>query len=217
MVSGSMGLPLLFTGLLVAEVAAAIVPTSWKQIVNVGTAECLDTGCDGQGCESRIDQYACDNDGHNERFAYDNNRLLVGPGNNGPGGTSRPGWCVQGVKSTKNTDAIGQSSIQTRCDSSNDLQYFKYINSTLRSKDTTLCFTATSSGADSSKCAPAAVYISTEQGAAMDNQVATTDTAIPPSFPNTATNAPNTTCANTATNVTTDKAALASRLLNSAH
>ena len=64
---------------------------------------CACNGAGGCSNRTRLNLYPCDGDGHNERFAYDPaaERIRLGPGDDGPGGASEPGWCLTGAVRTR--------------------------------------------------------------------------------------------------------------------
>ena len=145
---------------LAAHPPAAVMPAvAWGELVSASTSFCLDTacGCEAPGCatRARLDLYPCGAYGHNERFRYDGaaHAVRVGPGDDGPGGSSKPNWCLQGAVAAAATDpqqeaaARGRScplsSEQAPCNASEPSQYFEYDAATkaLRSRSE-LCLQA---------------------------------------------------------------------------
>ena len=121
----------------------AVSPAGWGELVSLVQSPplCLDTacGCAVPGCKSRdrIDLYSCSAGPRNERFRYDStdHTIRVGPGDDGPGGHSEPGWCLQGKNAAQQAKGAHRScplsSVQARCNTSEPTQYFEYDASSL--------------------------------------------------------------------------------------
>ena len=109
--------------LVAATTASASMPVGrprspqWAALHSASSDECLDTamGCgDAAGLRTRIDLYACVGDGHNENFWWDegNHAIRVGPGDDGPGGHSEQGWCVQGAIAGASVEHLQRARVQ---------------------------------------------------------------------------------------------------------
>ena len=125
--------------ILLATATAALPPTKWFALVSVSTGECLDTSCYGSPSCSTIDLYACVQDGHNERFGYNetSKQITVGPGDvgSGPNRESMPGQCVEAVHGTPKA-AAAASSVQAHCNDSNPFQQFTFHTITATTNST---------------------------------------------------------------------------------
>ena len=113
---------------------------NWSAVVSVGTGECFDTILQ----KDQVDLYGCVSDGHNERFHLDEARgvIEIGPGDEGPAGASRTGYCLRGLTG-RQADAAGlYTSLQLPCNDSDPQQRFEYSGKVLRSGADGLCLTA---------------------------------------------------------------------------
>ena len=132
-------------GYLVVCVAHKVGSVSdWSAVVSEATGECLDTILQAQ----QVDLYACVSDGHNERFRLESGLLAVGPGDEGPGGASRAGWCLRGLTAAQTQPLGVHTSIQAPCNTSDPQMQFTYEKKVLRSGVSGLCLQAGPAGND---------------------------------------------------------------------
>ena len=112
--------------------------SDWSAVISKATGECLDTILQAQ----QVDLYACVRDGHNERFRLESGMLAIGPGDEGPDGASRAGWCLRGLTAAQ-TEPLGvHTSIQAPCNTSDPQMQFTYEGLVLRSGANGLCLQA---------------------------------------------------------------------------
>jgi hypothetical protein len=121
----------------------------WSAVVSESTGECLDTCCPAPPSHpQQVDLYACVSDGHNERFRLESGLLVVGPGDQGPNGASRAGWCLRGLTAAQ-TEPLGvHTSVQAPCNKSDTQMQFTYEGKVLRSGARGLCLQAGPAGED---------------------------------------------------------------------